>query len=573
MPGLLRFAPHPRLQGPRLTVAWQTRWQDFRSSVAALLHPPKAPKEFQGGAYFRDCWVGAAAPWFQEAHHPRRAFVASVLWHIALFTLPLPIWKLSQPSRELTLPRIEVAWSGPIRDFPPLDSPGPASKPSPPGELDKPLPRRGANAFHPRQTIISSPKAPTHPRQTLIQPDAPQIAPKILPPLPNIVEWAQPARPRLRISQADLARFRPKHRTQRPAAQVPLPEVPNLEKRVGEINIASSPMTSGHPLLPVMPTSAPRPGPQQNTQDPSAAPDIAPTFGGENGNAQRLIALSATPAPAPPAEPIPPGNLSARLSISPEGTQPGVPGGSPNGTLGANGGAGGGPGSPGGTGGSGGTHPGTGDGENGGGPAGISITGGDPNRAGIVSGLGAAPSGIAGSTLRSLPTRPEPRPAAPEPVRPSAVPNLESMRPGAPPEQIFGPKRVYTLHVNMPNLSSATGSWVLSFVELTTGDPPPGAPSPPSDLVGPVPVHKVDPKYPPALAHAKIEGEVVLYAIIRRDGSVDSIQLVKGVDAQLDRNAMEALAKWKFRPAERNGAPIELEALAHIPFRAVAPLY
>jgi len=244
MPVLVRLAPHPRLQGPRLTVAWQTRWQDFRSSVAALLHPPKAPKEFQGGAYFRDCWVGAAAPWFQEAHHPRRAFVASVLWHIALFTLPLPIWKLSQPSRELTLPRIEVAWSGPIRDFPPLDSPGPASKPSPPGEPDKPLPRRGANAFHPRQTIISSPKAPTHPRQTLIQPDAPQIAPKILPPLPNIVEWAQPARPRLRISQADLARFRPKNRTRRPPAQVPLPEVPNLEKRVGEINIASSPATS-----------------------------------------------------------------------------------------------------------------------------------------------------------------------------------------------------------------------------------------------------------------------------------------------------------------------------------------
>jgi outer membrane biosynthesis protein TonB len=48
---------------------------------------------------------------------------------------------------------------------------------------------------------------------------------------------------------------------------------------------------------------------------------------------------------------------------------------------------------------------------------------------------------------------------------------------------------------------------------------------------------------------------------------VDSIQLVKGVDPQLDGNAMRALAQWKFHPALRNGEPIDLEAIVHIPFR------
>jgi outer membrane biosynthesis protein TonB len=40
------------------------------------------------------------------------------------------------------------------------------------------------------------------------------------------------------------------------------------------------------------------------------------------------------------------------------------------------------------------------------------------------------------------------------------------------------------------------------------------------------------------------------------------------VDPILDANAMEALAQWKFRPAERRGEPVDLEAVVHIPFRS-----
>jgi TonB family protein len=65
----------------------------------------------------------------------------------------------------------------------------------------------------------------------------------------------------------------------------------------------------------------------------------------------------------------------------------------------------------------------------------------------------------------------------------------------------------------------------------------------------------------------RVEGEVVLYAVIRRDGTVDSIQLVHGIDEQLDENAMQALSQWKFQPATRQGTPVELEAIVHIPFR------
>lgn len=145
---------------------------------------------------------------------------------------------------------------------------------------------------------------------------------------------------------------------------------------------------------------------------------------------------------------------------------------------------------------------------------------------------------------------------------------MEEIGVGSAPEQILGDKRIYTLFVNMPNLSSATGSWVLNFTELQNETPASAA----GLLSGPVPVRKVDPKYPPSLVNARVEGEVILYAIIRRDGSVDSIQLLKGVDPTLDQNAMEALARWKFHPAMRSGAPVELETVVHIPFRTTPSL-
>jgi protein TonB len=120
----------------------------------------------------------------------------------------------------------------------------------------------------------------------------------------------------------------------------------------------------------------------------------------------------------------------------------------------------------------------------------------------------------------------------------------------------------------MPNLNSATGSWILNFSELRSNLDAPRAIS--GDLSGPVALKKIDPKYPPTLINEHVEGEVILYAILRSDGSVDSIQLVRGLDEQLDANAMNALSQWKFRPASKQGSPVDLEAIVHIPFHAPA---
>jgi TonB family protein len=145
-------------------------------------------------------------------------------------------------------------------------------------------------------------------------------------------------------------------------------------------------------------------------------------------------------------------------------------------------------------------------------------------------------------------------------------PNFAALAPDAKPEAIFARRRVYSMNVNMPNLNSATGSWILNFAEMPSALSGPASTSG-GEVAEPLPLRKVDPKYPPNAVAENIEGEVILYAVIRRDGTVDSIQLVKGVDPQLDGNAMRALAQWKFQPALRNGEPVDLEAIVHIPFR------
>ncbi len=531
------------MRGPRLALE-KTGWLDqFSSSVMVLVRGPVPPKEFLGDPYFRDCWI--------DQRFPKLAFAAAVALQILLILFPPPIWTTRPPRVMAPPPDMELTWYGPVKDLPAILPAKKMPKSTSRDRASKTPPRLGADAFHPRQTIISDPLRPTHPRQTLIQPAAPQQPPKILPALPNIVQLAdaQPSRPKLQLTSEQLSAMRPKDRAPLAAPDPATPDVPTVEKEMGVINIASA-QTPAKPALPITAMSAPRAAAQKG--DANA---VAPEIGGHTGDKNTLIALSATPAPVAPPPAIPPGNLSARFSISPDGTQAGAPGGKSTGS-GANGGTTGG----------GGGH----------GPEGIFIGGGNGADTSPVSGLGI------GSATRgpgnALPVRPLPRARAA--TDGSGKPPLnsgtakETSKLDVPPEKILGAKQVYTMHVNMPNMTSAAGSWILNFAELDDSDPGAYQRLAPSELTGPVALRKVDPKYPPELRSTHVEGEVILYAIIRKDGSVDSIQLVHSVDPRLDADAMEALAQWKFEPGEKRGAPIDLEAVVHIPFpRSRAPAF
>ena len=544
----------PAIKPPKLDVAWGSFHQGIFSSIAAVLTWTRVPKNFlsAGSGFFKECWV--------ERKIPCRALIAAALWHFVFVLMPFPRFRAA-PTHFSAFDNADLTWSGPINDFPLVDMKAPKAKPSPRGEPDKPLPLEGADAFHPRQRIFTDPVRPTHPRQTLINSAAAPEPPKILPNLPNIVQLQQsagPARPRLQISQETLAKLRPRELRKVKLTSEPAPDIPTLDQKLSDIAIAMLPNAPARPKLELNTGAAPRLAQRTQTRAVEPAPDLTTAQSGGNGNAATFIALSASPAPPAPVV-SPQGNLAAHVSTSPEGKQPGVPGGSPNGTPGSTGGAGGNSSSVGGTG------TGSGNGKTG---IDVSITGGHPTPNSAISGSG-GPARVNPPAPRALILKPDPHAKPDDTPERTGPPNFAALPPAAQPEQIFASKKIYKMLVNMPNLNSATGSWILNFSEMRTDSAGPNADS--SEVSAPGPLRKIDPKYPPTLINEHVEGEVVLYAVIRRDGSVDSIQLVRGIDEQLDANAMNALSQWKFRPATKGGTPIELEAIVHIPFHAPEP--
>ena len=128
-------------------------------------------------------------------------------------------------------------------------------------------------------------------------------------------------------------------------------------------------------------------------------------------------------------------------------------------------------------------------------------------------------------------------------------------------DEVFAGRRQHAMYINMPNLTSAMGSWAVRFAEMKSEDEIAG------ELTSPEAVRKVDPAYPASLLRDRIEGVVILHAVIHRDGSVGDVSVLEGCNDQLDANARTALLQWRFRPGLKNGVPVDVEAVIRVPFR------
>jgi TonB family protein len=528
---------------PKLDIAWDSFHQNFFSNIPVFFERTKPTGALPLAYVLRDCRV--------EHPAPRRAILLAALVQILLLLIPWPDLPVSA-RRNPAFDNTQLTWSGPIDDLPLLNMPR-AKKAAPRAKVPAdPPPAQGADAFHPRQRIFTDPSRLTHPRQTLVNPAAPLDAPKILPDMPNVVHLASvaaPPRPRLEISEQALMKLHPKRKKTVATTDVPSPDLPNLEQKATEISLMTEQNGPAKPKLEINAGSAPRLGARKQDGELASAPEVAPSAtNAPAGSTGTLIALSAAPAPPSPVVPVPDGNLSARVAISPEGKKPGVPAGSPATSAST-----------------GGTTEAASNSAGGANATGITISGGNPKPNAGVSGLGGVGK-FSMAKPQAYIKRPDPNAAVEDDSVRTGPPNFALLPPGSAPEQIFSRRRVYSMNVNMPNFNSATGSWIIHFSELHLS----GAASHAGNVAAPVPVHKVDPKYPSTMAEERIEGEVILYGVIRQNGTVDSLQLVRGIDERLNANAMNAFKEWKFEPATREGQPVDLEAIVHIPFHAPA---
>jgi len=78
-------------------------------------------------------------------------------------------------------------------------------------------------------------------------------------------------------------------------------------------------------------------------------------------------------------------------------------------------------------------------------------------------------------------------------------------------------------------------------------------------------VHEVKPLYPPLARQARIQGTVILQAVIGKDGRIENLQLISG-HPMLSPAAIEAVRQWRYRPYTLNGEPVEVETAITVNF-------
>jgi TonB family protein len=522
--------------------------------------------------FWPDVFVERPLPWLR--------FFESTVFHVTAIAL---IWGATRflalqphPTPQPAFTHADVVFYSPSEYLPPLDT-----------RRDEPRPAQKPDPEYSPQPIISVPREADNRSQTIVAPPSVKLKNEVA--LPNTVAWSASGNPQMPIGPApviqaaEITRLAPQMErsviapppdmqtpsqkqtmmgSPQAAVIAPPPALDSFPpRRMGDINIAHSAVIAPAPQLTVEAQRA-FPGDRSPSQKARAPQVIAPPpalgAGGRSRTGGDLIALSLHPAVGAPPTP-PAGNRRGNFAATPEGRR----GATSAPVSSANSSAANGDGS------------GSGKKDSGKLPAGLYV-GKTSNPAAQVAGDPAANHPVANTVNPNLlaNARP-PRLSSARPAQPEADSKLSEAE-----RAVFGSRKIYSLSLNMPNLNSAGGSWIVRFAALKPDMTPaaaaaasgdrssntPASNSPAADLSSPTATRKVDPAYPLELMRQNVSGTVILYGLIRADGTVSNVRVLRSVDDRLDRYASEAIAKWQFQPATKNGDPVAVEATFSIPF-------
>lgn len=86
------------------------------------------------------------------------------------------------------------------------------------------------------------------------------------------------------------------------------------------------------------------------------------------------------------------------------------------------------------------------------------------------------------------------------------------------------------------------------------------------DVKPPVPISQPNPDYPEAARRARIEGKVILQAIINEQGAVEGVKVLRS-NPLLDDAAMAAVRRWRYKPATLDGQPVKVYFTVVVTFK------
>ena len=81
-------------------------------------------------------------------------------------------------------------------------------------------------------------------------------------------------------------------------------------------------------------------------------------------------------------------------------------------------------------------------------------------------------------------------------------------------------------------------------------------------------INKVEPVYPQLARTARVQGQVVLTAMISKDGTIQDLRVLSG-HPLLVQAALDAVRQWRYKPYLLNGEPVEVETTVTVNFTLV----
>jgi len=148
---------------------------------------------------------------------------------------------------------------------------------------------------------------------------------------------------------------------------------------------------------------------------------------------------------------------------------------------------------------------------------------------------------------------------------------------------VFSNEQVYTAFLDMRReINEQVPQWTVEYA-LLQGKPTPASgasgasgPSKPDGtqlgIVLPFPIVKEQPAIPLELVHNYSSRMVIVFAIINIEGKMEQMAVKDSPDYRLNEPVLNALSKFVFRPAQRDGETVPAKALLGIPvWTPVAP--
>jgi len=149
------------------------------------------------------------------------------------------------------------------------------------------------------------------------------------------------------------------------------------------------------------------------------------------------------------------------------------------------------------------------------------------------------------------------RVSTPRPVTRDAAKTETPISPPSPPSPPTSPAPTSE---SSPTIGAEASRPVADAPATGSGQPAPaGGAGEDSAGAGPPALgHRVTPGYPENMRRAAVEGTTVILVAVRADGSVGEVRLRQSAGhADLDAAAVDAVKRWRFRPAQRRGLPVE----------------